>query len=86
MSDCNFNVSFKGSAEEIFNKTKSAVESQGGNFEGDLSGGKFNVSVLSNTISGSYVVMGNELQVTITSKPVFLPCNAIQSFLNSKLS
>ena len=86
MSDCHFNVSFKGTAEEIYIKTKTAVENQGGNFEGDLSGGKFNVSVLSNTISGSYLVNGNELQVTITSKPIFLPCSAIQSFLSSKIS
>ncbi len=86
MSECNFKVSFKGSPEDIYNKTKSAVETQGGNFEGDLSGGKFSVSVLSNSIAGSYLVEGNELQVTINSKPIFLPCNAIQSFLTSKLS
>ncbi len=86
MSDCNFKVAFKGSPEDIYNKTKSAVESQGGQFDGDLSGGKFSVNVLSNTIAGSYQVSGDELQVTITSKPIFLPCNAIESFLKSKLS
>lgn len=86
MSACNFNVTFKGSAEDIFKKTKTTVEGQGGTFDGNISGGTFNVSLMSNTISGSYIVVGNELQITIESKPVFLPCNAIQSFLSSKLS
>lgn len=86
MSVCNFKVTFKGSAQEIFEKTKSTVESQEGTFEGDISGGKFNVSLMSNTIAGHYTVEGNELHITIDTKPLFLPCNAIQSFLSSKLS
>ena len=86
MSACQFNVPFSGTAEEIFQKTKTAVENQGGFFEGDLTGGKFSVSLMSNTIAGSYVVEGNNLNITIDTKPLFLPCNAIQSFLSSKLS
>ena len=86
MSGCNFMVNFKGSAEEIYLKTKSTIESQGGSFDGDVTGGKFNISILSNSITGSYSVMGNELHVEIDSKPMFLPCNAIQNFLASKLS
>jgi hypothetical protein len=47
---CIFKVPFVGSAEEILNKTKTAVQSQGGIFEGDQSKGTFSVSLLSNTI------------------------------------
>ena len=86
MSACNFNIPFSGSAEEILNKAKSAVESQGGSFTGDLNSGKFNVSLLSNTVAGSYIVIGNELQLTIDDKPMFIPCNAIESFLVKKLA
>ncbi len=86
MSACNFSITFSGSAEDIYNKTKTAVENQGGKFEGDYTGGKFNVSVLSNTIEGSYTVNGQQLDLTIDKKPLFLPCNAIESFLVSKLS
>lgn len=86
MSACNFVVNFKGSAQDIFQKTKSTIENQGGSFEGDITGGKFHVSVLSNTIIGSYLVEGNELHITIDSKPIFLPCDAIQNFLTNKLS
>jgi hypothetical protein len=86
MTDCNINISFTGSAEEILNKAKAAVESQGGSFEGDLSSGKFHVSLMSNTVAGSYTVTDNQLQLNITEKPMFVPCNAIESFLLKKLS
>jgi hypothetical protein len=86
MSDCNINISFTGSAEEILNKAKAAVESQGGSFEGDLNSGRFHVSLMSNTVAGSYTVTDNQLQLNITEKPMFVPCNAIESFLLKKLS
>jgi hypothetical protein len=86
MSTCEFKVSFKESAEEIMNKAKSAVESQGGTFNGDLVAGDFNVSLLSNKVSGKYSVEGNEMTLTIFEKPMFIPCNAIESFLIKKLS
>jgi len=86
MSDCNININFSGSAEEILNKAKSAVESQGGLFEGDLNSGNFNISLMSNTVAGSYAVEGSLLKLTITEKPMFVPCSAIESYLSKKLS
>lgn len=86
MSACQFSVPFKGTAQEIYLKTKNAVEAQGGKFEGDESAGTFSVSLMSNTVAGSYTVEGNELHLVIDTKPLFLPCNAIQGFLTSKLS
>lgn len=82
---CIFKVPLVGSAEEILNKTKTAVESQGGIFEGDQFKGSFSVSLLSNTVEGSYSVIGNELELDIQKKPAFLPCSAIESFLVKKL-
>ena len=86
MSDCNININFSGSAEEILSKAKSAVASQGGTFEGDLNSGQFHVSLMSNTVAGTYIVEGNQLKLNITEKPMFIPCNAIESFLVKKLS
>jgi hypothetical protein len=83
---CNFKVNFIGSAEEILAKAKSTVEAQGGQFEGDLKTGSFYVSLLSNKVAGSYAVEGNELSLTITDKPMFVPCNAIEAFLTKQLS
>jgi len=86
MSDCNININFSGSAEEILSKAKSAVASQGGSFEGDLTSGQFNVSLMSNTVAGTYIVEGNQLKLNITEKPMFVPCSAIESYLVKKLS
>ncbi len=86
MSVCNFNIPFSVDAETILAKAKKAVESQGGNFSGDVNGGQFDVSLMSNRIAGSYMVNGQQLELTITEKPMFVPCSAIESFLKSKLS
>jgi hypothetical protein len=85
MSACEFSVHFTGEAQSIFEKTKMAVEAQGGQFEGDASGGRFSVSVMSNTIAGTYSVSDQQLHFVIDTKPMFLPCNAIQGYLASKL-
>ena len=86
MSDCNININFSGLAEEILSKAKSAVASQGGSFEGDLNSGEFHVSLMYNTVAGTYTVEGNQLQLNITEKPMFVPCSAIESYLVKKLS
>lgn len=82
---CNFKIPFTGSAETVLNKAKSAVQSQGGNFSGDSNAGNFSVSVFGNDIKGSYTVSGSELNIVIDSKPFFVPCNAIESFLKSQV-
>jgi hypothetical protein len=85
MSNCQFTIAFSGEAENIVEKAKSAVVSQGGFFEGDTIQGKFSISLMSNTVTGSYVVEGNQLTMTITEKPIFLPCGAIEGYLSNKL-
>ncbi len=82
---CNFSIPFVGEPMNIMNKAKSAVESQGGNFTGDTTSGNFDVSVFGNSITGSYVVNGQNLDVTITDKPFLIPCNAIESFLAKQI-
>lgn len=86
MSACNFSINFSGSAEEILNKAKTTVESQGGTFTGDANSGQFDVSILGNRIAGSYAVNGNQLQMNIDEKPMFIPCSTIESFLVKQLS
>ncbi len=81
---CKFKIPFSGSSEQILNRAKTAVEGQGGTFSGDETCGEFEVSVMG-TIRGSYTVMGNELEIEITSKPMFVSCGMIEGFLKSKL-
>lgn len=86
MSACEFNVPLSGSADEMIEKARAAVESQGGFFQGDANQGTFNVSFLSNTVAGSYRITDNILALRIDEKPMFLPCQAIESLLIKKLT
>jgi len=86
MSTCNFSIQFTGKAETILAKAKVAVESQNGDFTGDINSGNFEVSVFANLIKGHYSVSGQNLNLTITDKPFLIPCSTIESFLRSKIS
>lgn len=84
MSKCSFSIPFSGSAEQIYQKAKSAVEKQGGSFNGDMNGGNFTISVFG-TITGSYTVSGQNLQIEIEDKPMMIPCSAIENALKGQL-
>ena len=83
---CNFSIPFSGSPDQILNKARSAVQGQGGIFEGDFSSGRFDVSVMGNTIRGTYSVTGQEMNIVISDKPFFVPCGTIEGFLRNQLT
>ena len=85
MSKCNFSIPFSGSADEVYNKAKAAVEKQGGNFNGDNNSGSFSINVFG-AITGSYTVAGDQLQIVIEDKPMMIPCSAIENVLKSQIS
>ncbi len=81
---CSFKIPFSGSVQQVLNLAKSAAEGQGGTFSGDESSGSFQVSVMG-SISGSYTLIGNELDIVINSKPMFVSCGMIEGFLKNKI-
>ncbi len=81
---CKFSIPITTSAETMLEKAKRAVQSQGGEFNGDTNSGSFSVKVMG-TIQGSYTVSGNELLITIEDKPMFIPCATIESFLKNQI-
>ena len=83
---CAFSIPFSGNPEGILQKAQSAVQGQGGTFTGNNTGGAFDVSVMGNTIKGNYTVSGQNLEITILSKPFFLPCSTIEGFLKNQLT
>lgn len=85
MSKCNFSFAFSGSGEDVFNKARTAIERQGGSFQGDASTGSFSINVFG-TISGSYTVSGNQINITIEDKPMMIPCSAIENVLRSQIT
>jgi len=84
MAKCNFSISFSGSPEEVLGKAKTAVEKQGGTFAGDTNSGDFSINVFG-TISGSYTVSGNQLNIVIDEKPLMIPCGAIENVLKNQM-
>lgn len=86
MSTCNFSIPFSGDVETILAKARAAIESQNGDFSGDINSGNFEVSVFANLIKGHYSVSGQNLNLTITDKPFIIPCSTIENLLRSKIS
>lgn len=86
MSACTFSIPFSKPADEILNKIRSAIQSQGGQFDGNTESGQFHVEVFGNTIAGSYQSDGSTLNIVITDKPFMIPCSAIESYLGAKLN
>ena len=85
MPACNFSIPFSASPAEIFQKAQAAIHGQGGLFRGDDSSGAFQLTVLGSDIRGSYTILGQEIHVTIDSKPFMIPCSTIQSYLSKHL-
>ena len=86
MASCKFTIPFTGKSSDVLLRAKSAIQNQGGVFEGDEFEGHFDVSVFGNTINGSYFVMEQDLNIVIDSKPFIVSCGTIESFLKNKLS
>jgi hypothetical protein len=84
MSSCRFTIGFSLPTQEVIDKAKSAIEGQGGIFNGDVSSGNFSVQFLGN-IAGEYTVSGQEMNINITSKPMFIGCSQIESFMRNQL-
>jgi hypothetical protein len=84
MAKCDFSLSFSGPAEEVFAKAKAAVERQGGSFTGDASSGQFSINVFG-AIGGTYTIVGQQLQIAITDKPMMIPCSAIENVLKGQI-
>ena len=82
---CKFSIPFSSSAEEVVNKSKTAVVNQGGSFTGDTSSGSFRVNVLGSGIKGTYTITGNEFNIVIESKSFLIPCSAIENYLKKEI-
>ena len=82
---CNFSVPFSGTVSDIVSKARGAIGKAGGNFNGDDNTGSFDISTMAGDVRGTYTVNGNTLEVNITDKPMFLPCDMIESQLKQYL-
>jgi hypothetical protein len=85
MAACKFAIPFSGSAQDIVNKARTAIQGQGGTFNGDTNAGDFHVSVMGSTISGSYSVAGEVMSIVVDNKPFFIPCSTLEGLLKNQI-
>ncbi len=83
---CSFSIPFSGAPADVLGRARSAVQNQGGAFKGNENSGAFEVSVFGSAIRGSYQVSGQNLLISIDSKPFFVPCNTIEGFLRNQIT
>lgn len=83
---CKFEIPFSEDVNQALEKARNAVESQNGVFTGDTSSGNFELNVFGNFIKGNYSIAGQLLNLEITDKPFFVPCNMIESYLKKQIS
>ncbi|HEY0678908.1 MAG TPA: hypothetical protein VGD17_11520 [Chitinophagaceae bacterium] len=81
MAQCNFTLPFSAAPADVIHSVKTEIAKQGGNFDGNETEGSFSVSVFGSSIKGSYSVSGSSLNVIIDSKPIFVNCGQIESFM-----
>ncbi len=85
MAACNFSFPITGDPQAVLGRARSAVQGQGGTFNGDTDNGSFHLSVFGSTIAGSYTVAGGQMNIVIDDKPFLLPCSTIEGYLKSQL-
>jgi len=83
MARCNFSISFSGTPTELAENVRTKVETQGGTFTEDASGGIFKVPLLGSNINGSYTIDGQQMNIIIDHKPIFVGCGQIENYLYS---
>ena len=85
---CNFSVEIPETidANELISKGQDAFNQMGGNFNGDAEKGSFTLDSPVGKISGEYSINGKEMKVTISEKPMMLPCSLIEGEFKKYLS
>ena len=83
MSTCSFTIDFRIPPDHLISKARTAIEKQGGIFNGDTSSGTFSVQVLG-SIAGSYTISGQQMNIDISNKPMFISCSQIESFMKNQ--
>ena len=85
MAACNFTIDFAESVTVLVEKMKSKILTQGGTFTGDESGGSLSVSLMGSSLSGSFLIDEQQMEITIDKKPFFVSCNQIKAYLEGNL-
>lgn len=79
MRSCDpFDVPVPADLKGAIERLQGMAHSQGGEFAGDETAGRFVAPSPLGPIEGRYTIQGAAIRVTITSKPMFVPCGTIE--------
>lgn len=81
-----FTVEFTGSAEDFFERIRTAVDRYGGTVSGDASGGEFSESTPVGLVAGRFAIEGQTCIITIHQRPVVLPCAFVEAGIRSEIT
>ena len=74
-----FDIPVPGDLPAALARVQVSITAEGGTFSGNATAGRFAGPTPVGTVEGTYVVQGNVVRVTITSKPILAPCGAIEA-------
>lgn len=80
-----FTVEFTMTPEELVGKARKAIEDAGGTFSGNTSEGSFEISSPVK-VKAHYTMTANSITLTVTDKPMIVPCSMIEAKLREYLS
>jgi hypothetical protein len=87
MSACDpTSIPFQGAVNEYLVKAKEKIGKMNGTLNGTDTSGTFDVNSPVGRVAGTYAVSGQTITITVTDKPMMLPCNMIEGFLKGALS
>jgi len=79
-------IPFKGTAAEVVAKIRTSVEKASGRLVGDEVQGTFQVKVLGGDVAGKYLIICQDLNVSIEKKPFYLAYFSIENYLKDNIS
>ncbi len=85
MAKCNFSIPFTGNVEELIASATAAITRAGGNFQGNITSGSFEIQTFMGEIAGLYAAGNSQLDVEIIKKPMLVPCSEIENQLRKYL-
>ena len=82
---CKFVINPTQNIDQVFQQAMDEIKNFGGEFNGNINGGNFNVKALGGAFIGNFKRSGKAIEWEIVSKPFFIPCSVIENFLSGHL-